>query len=1173
MIKYVSKKLVKISGVFALTSIGLFTEAQPFNWNPVGPIYSAGRMRSMIVDNADASGQTLYVGSTTSGVFKSTNGGVNWLALQSTIENRVVSTLAQASDNSIYVGTGEGYLRNREKLKAQRGSGLYKVVGNSLTLVADTIKTGAVIYKIACSPVDPLKIVIASNLGILVSSNGGSTFSNPSGIPTATDITGQDLKFTSSGILYCSVGNERGDPSPSTSASVFSKIFKSTDASLSNFVDKTPPATGAVTTINYGRIELAIAPSNNNVIYASCAKKFISSNPASSGTKGLFVSYDGGDNWALIMVGSPQLDPLGNGGTLTSGDKAQSILVLPNNPNAILIGSYQLYIWERYNGSNTNPLGYWAKLGSSSQVIPQIYIHENIHDIKQVGTGQIGIGSTAKFYFVTDAGIYRSSDGLASYQPFYQGIVTGQFNTVSIERYPTGTIPSAPNSSVTPYGGFVGGTTNSGLIYFSGNYPNVTQETSFIGGEVNASELSKILPNVSYASSSDGKLWLNSDIKTGTFEQKNVLKNTYNSSGVLTAFEAVTFSNPNFNLSGTPFKLWENLGQVVPTPDSLVFYNDTLRFAASFLSAATLSTQTVFNWQAPRPNKFALIDSVVVRTGTVQLTSGSINSPPFTGNNNQRIHLSTKLGYTVTPASLTNTIPITVPLQTLITAYQGTNVSTVPTSSIATSNNTIVLNQSTLVDNITVTFSTAPFASFTATTIVPGYYRVFCTVYYKYKILDTVKVIDNSISTKTATYNISLNKALTWRDLSNITSTVTSVIQDSVKKRNVAKTPSAYSSRLAFAGALNRIYVSTQPLSLNDPLNFVCVSGDKALTCDALGNKTNSIVTVSGKPTILEWSKRGTELYYATDANNLYRVSFLHTLLDSSSGRNYNGKLHTNIFKFLSSSTSPSINPYCPYRTTLIGSFTKEITSINIAESNTLMVVTLNDPTGIPVLVSNGDITKTNTTNINFTSASGDLVANSGANGAKVNCALIEKTAPYKKVFVGTNIGLFYTSDVTSPASNSSPSWSKSVNTGLPDAQVFDIKQQTMLPWDCYNSGQIYVATNGRGVWSTSDFFTPQIVSVQENTLNNKVETNLTLYPNPTNDELFVAFNAFDSETATINILDVTGKAVLTNYTGKLYSGQVVVPIEVSSLSNGIYFVNVLSTSGVKRVAKLIITK
>ncbi len=1166
MIKYLSNKLVKTTGIVALTAFSTFAQAQ-ISWAPAGPLYTVGRIRNMIVDKTDASGSTLYVGSTTSGVFTSTNSGTNWVGLPSNVANRVVSYMAQASNGDIFVATGEGFLRASEKLKAQPGSGLYKIVSGNLVQTANASVTGSVITKVACSPVNANIIAIAGSNGILISTDGGTTFAVPAGIPTATDvITGQDLKFDNNGILYCTIGNENFD-APAGNANVYSKILKS-NTNVTSFTDITPTSLTGIPVLNFGRIELGVAPTNNNVIYASCANKFKSTNRASSTTQAFMVSYDAGSTWALISIGSAQLDPLGNGGTAASGDKAHCLTVDPFNSDRVFIGSYQLYSWTRNNGSNANPVGNWQKIGLNFIPNFQLYIHENVHDVKFTTSG----GSISKSYIVTDAGIFRSVDNLLTFQPFYQGIVTGQFNTVSIERFPVGVIPTASGSSVTPYSGFIGGTSNAGLNYFSGSYPSVTLENSFIGGEVDAAELSKILPGVVYASTSDGKLYLNSDIKTGAFAQKDMIKNTYSGS-VLTAQAAIPFANTAYSVTGTPFKLWENYGQRNPTPtftpnpgtpDSLVFYNDSLRFSYSFSSASTLSTQTLFNFSAPRPNKFALIDMVIIRTGTVVLPSG--NPPSFTGNNLKQIHIATVANYTASPAAPNNTVPIVAPILAPVMAYQGGGtVTTPPTSSICTTNNTITLNQSTLTDNIAVTFSTAPYANFTATTTNPGYYRVFCTVFYKYKVSDTVNIIDNTISTKTATYTVVVDKYLSWRNTAGITSTVTSDINDIIRKRNTETVPSAYSSRMAFAGILNRIYVSTNHLSLNDPLSFIAVGGNGALTDDNTGTKTNSVITIPGKPTILEWSKTGLELYYATDDNKLYRISHLHTLLDSTA-RNYNGKLHTNYFKFLAAGTP---NPNCPYRTTLLGTFTKPITSISIAESNTLMALTFNDPTGTSVMTNTVNVSTSDFSNVGFTSSTGNLATALGATGSKVNCSLIEKTPPYKTAFVGTDIGLYYTPDITV----NNPVWSNTVNVNLPTAQIFDIKQQTLQNFECYNSGQIYVATNGRGVWLTNNYFASNVISVKENSKDAKAENNLSLYPNPTNGEVFLNFNAIDGETATVTVMDITGKVMLTQYLGKLYTGQISASVDASSLTSGMYIVNINSTSGIKRVAKLVVTK
>ncbi|MGZ4042528.1 MAG: WD40/YVTN/BNR-like repeat-containing protein, partial [Bacteroidia bacterium] len=157
------------------------TDAQTFNWSPAGPIYTAGRARNMLVDKADAGGNTLYVGSTTSGIFKSSDAGQNWFPLNDQATVRNISYLEQSANNTIFVGTGEGFLRPSQAAKAQPGTGLYKLVGNNLVLVKDSNTTTCKINRIACHPFDANIIAISTRTGVLYSVDGGTTF-----IPAST---------------------------------------------------------------------------------------------------------------------------------------------------------------------------------------------------------------------------------------------------------------------------------------------------------------------------------------------------------------------------------------------------------------------------------------------------------------------------------------------------------------------------------------------------------------------------------------------------------------------------------------------------------------------------------------------------------------------------------------------------------------------------------------------------------------------------------------------------------------------------------------------------------------------------------------------------------------------------------------------------------------------------
>jgi len=1335
-------KLGKTLGLLGFISLSGLIEAQNFSWAPAGPIYSAGRSRNMVVDKSDVSGKTLFVGSTTSGVFKSADGGANWAAMDDQGSVRNISYMAQAFDNVIYVGTGEGFLRPGQKVKAQAGTGLYKLNGNTLVPVASSAITGTVINRIACHPTNSNIIALATNLGVLISSDGGASFS-PASVPNTTlNVTvGIDVKFNSSGILFFSIGNSEGIGSLAT---VATKVYKSTDNTLTSFTGITPPQ-GILSDSNYGRIELAISPSNPNVIYASCAKKY--TNNSSASLQGLFVSDDAGANWGLIVQGSSQIDPLSNGGTIATGDYSQVILVNPTNPGQLFIGGYYFFVWTKTSASYvTNPIGLWSQAGSPFASGSPFYLHENIHDIKIAGTG-----STAKFYFITDAGIYRSSDIVSvnqnfppSFQPFYKGLVTGQFNSVSIESFPLGANTGSnvsPGTAVVPYSGFIGGTGANGLTYYSGTADNVSSEISYLSGEVYNAEYSKILSDAALTTVGTGGIYRTTNAKNANPALVNV--NYYSGALSKVAPTAADFVNTGYATSGTPFKLWENHGQVNPSPDNAIFYNDSSRFQASMIGLATLTTQTSFSFQAARPNKFALIDSIVIRTATVTVPGAPALNVPFSGSDRKDLMITLNPNYSVGSTT-------TVPSFTLVSISPGSTTEN-PYGPNPSSNalHGLTLNAQSLTDDISVTFTAPPFANKTQTFAnVPdpaSYYRVFATVFYKYKTGDTVQVVDNNISTKTTSYTAVLTNSLSWRygpapaynivantatpvlnptfvvTPGNATSTSPTItvnnwlatpytitttgdytlaatpVEHTITATSTLVSPTSYtlfpgaisqtnavfvvtptattiytitanngtatadtystigastfvldpgsvnqasniftvsltastvftlqglssstltglntsitatlnpirtfstvggtgyppfpssnptvkipmvrSARLALAlnyqqitGGANAIVVSKAPLNLNDPLNFVRVSQSGCLTDDANGAPTNSTISIPGKPTLIEWSKKGTELYYATDDNKLYRVSHITDIMDLSPS-SYSGKFFTDVFAYNGGSPSTpnaaTINPASPYRTTLIGSFTKPITSINVTNDDAFMAITFNDPapTGTAgiVLYNTNNIKTSNSTNIGWSKRDG-----TGLSNVVTYCALLEAN-DNKKMFVGTDNGIYYTPDITS----ASPSWVKANNGILPNVQIFDIEQQTLNNSSCYNSGQIYVATNGRGIWTNSTYLSNYYVSVDE-FADRVTENNITMYPNPTNGNVTIEFETENNEEASIQVYDLNGRLVKSLPAQKAGTGMMKQTLETGDLNAGIYIISVSGDSNVKRAAKLIVTK
>src|ERR1043166_4504086 len=222
--KPMTGKAIRWIAAFLLTGSFLQISAQ-IKWSPGGPVYTAGRARNLLVDRSDGSNKTMYAGSIAGGVFVSHDEGANWEPVndQSPVKN--ISYLAQSADNTIYVATGESFIRPGTRV--QLGTGLYKISNSNLVLVADSSVTGAFINRVACSPANANVIALATNKGILVSKDAGASFNTAvfSTMPTTVNLTiGMDVKFDAAGTLYCSIGHHRGDVPYDQ---VSSKVFKS----------------------------------------------------------------------------------------------------------------------------------------------------------------------------------------------------------------------------------------------------------------------------------------------------------------------------------------------------------------------------------------------------------------------------------------------------------------------------------------------------------------------------------------------------------------------------------------------------------------------------------------------------------------------------------------------------------------------------------------------------------------------------------------------------------------------------------------------------------------------------------------------------------------------------------------------------------------------------------
>ena len=81
--------------------------------------------------------------------------------------------------------------------------------------------------------------------------------------------------------------------------------------------------------------------------------------------------------------------------------------------------------------------------------------------------------------------------------------------------------------------------------------------------------------------------------------------------------------------------------------------------------------------------------------------------------------------------------------------------------------------------------------------------------------------------------------------------------------------------------------------------------------------------------------------------------------------------------------------------------------------------------------------------------------------------------------------------------------------------------------------------------------------SVEENTIVNTIS----IYPNPVNDIATLSFTTTEKSKTAINITNILGEIVYSKQIGTLTSGQHIMPISTSGISEGMYFVNLITNN------------
>jgi len=160
--------------------------------------------------------------------------------------------------------------------------------------------------------------------------------------------------------------------------------------------------------------------------------------------------------------------------------------------------------------------------------------------------------------------------------------------------------------------------------------------------------------------------------------------------------------------------------------------------------------------------------------------------------------------------------------------------------------------------------------------------------------------------------------------------------------------------------------------------------------------------------------------------------------------------------------------------------------------------------------------------------------------------------------FVGTSTGLYHTNNLY----NDSTVWTLLSDDLIGNSIVSDIKSRA-------TDGYVAVGTHGYGMFSanTPEDPPPPIVDVEES----YEVSNLTAYPNPSNNFINIKFNTTNGRPFEIQFFDVLGrKIVLETIADKSFGDEVKKQFDVSQLAKGIYYYAV-ETSGFKQTKNFVV--
>ncbi|HWZ46092.1 MAG TPA: hypothetical protein VNW97_21645, partial [Candidatus Saccharimonadales bacterium] len=261
------------------------------SWRQIGPFRGG---RALAVTGVIGDPHTYYFGGVGGGVWKSTDGGLNWRPVADKVKDMAASigaiAVAPSDPNVVYAGTGEACIRGN----IIGGNGVYKSIDAGKTWSFTGLRDTVAIGRLIVHPKNPDVVFVAAlghpfgpnnERGVFRTTDGGKSWTK---VLYKDENTGAiDIAFdpSNSSILFAGLWQARRSPWSMDSGGPGSGLYRSTDGGATwKHLSGHGLPDGTI-----GRIGVAVAYGNGNRVWALVE--------AEKG--GLFRSDDGGDHWTL----------------------------------------------------------------------------------------------------------------------------------------------------------------------------------------------------------------------------------------------------------------------------------------------------------------------------------------------------------------------------------------------------------------------------------------------------------------------------------------------------------------------------------------------------------------------------------------------------------------------------------------------------------------------------------------------------------------------------------------------------------------------------------------------------------------------------------------------------------------------------------------------------------